>query len=108
MEKVVDSHYYHPVLTHGEVAFYNTVAIPQAEILNTEWFEPVVEWWKPKEKQDYWFIDVDGDLIRENYQFNDSVIVKTGNCFRTKEAALDCFENYIKPAILKYHEEKGE
>ena len=46
--------------------------------------------WKPKEGENYWFIDIDGEVAETIFtecSFSDKTCVAANNCFRTEEAA---------------------
>lgn len=45
--------------------------------------------WKPKECENYWFVDYDGGVIGKTFEntFYDRIRVGANNCFRTEEAA---------------------
>lgn len=45
--------------------------------------------WKPKEGEDYWFIDYDGGLIGKTFENTpyDRIRIAANNCFKTEETA---------------------
>lgn len=45
--------------------------------------------WKPKEGENYWFIDYDGGVIGKTFEntFYDRIRIAANNCFKTEETA---------------------
>jgi len=62
--------------------------------------------WKPKEDDDYYFVDANGGLSSTDWRDHayDYILYNTGNCFRTKEEIT----SGIKERILKEMKEKYE
>ena len=74
-----------------------------------EWFEPVIERWKPKEGDTYWVIWTNGDFIDfewDDYE-EDQRKYNFGNCFQTREQAEEAVRR-VRKTLLDYHQELAE
>ena len=66
------------------------------------------ERWKPEKGEEYWFIDLIGDLVRHfwNDRFSENFMWTNGNCFKTREQAEQAREK-MKEVLLTFHNDQG-
>lgn len=62
--------------------------------------------WKPQESDEYWCISMDGDALYSKWteRINDYAMYYAGNCFETKEEALEHASEIIGKLRMKYKE----
>lgn len=81
--------------------------------MNPDWFEPVIERWRAKYKEGYYFIQGDGYIRREyELEIPEAIICadrqfNCGNYFRTSEQVEEASRR-IKKVLMDYHKEIGE
>ena len=68
-----------------------------------DWYEPIVERWKPKEGEFYWLVLMDGAPHESVYtQYNGTY--NFGNCFKTREQAEEAARR-MKECLMNLHKE---
>ena len=74
-----------------------------------DYFEEIVERWKPMEGEDYYAVDDSGgvDDCYNACQKDTDKVRRFGNCFRTKEQATEASKR-IKQTLMEYHRELAE
>ena len=66
--------------------------------------------WRAKEYEKYYFINSNGNIVDSTEYLSDfdNERYYSNNYFNTREQAVRCWENYIKPAYRKFWEEEAK
>lgn len=104
-----------PVPTSGIIHRYRVGETKEITPYTAQWLidngfaEEVKEsgWWKPKNGENYYFIDGDGTILYDKYKdtFYNKYRVSVGNCFKTYFAA-DRYRDYLE-AIATVRQDEG-
>lgn len=86
----------------------NVSTKPAQWLINNGFAEEVKEsgWWKPKNGENYYFIDGDGTILYDKYKdtFYNKYRVSVGNCFKTYFAADKCRDYWEAIATVRQDE----
>ena len=76
---------------------------------HTDWFEPVIERWRARNGENYYFVSQRSivDSLEETFHPIDEKHFDFGNYFETRKQAEEASKR-IKKVLMDYHKELGE
>ena len=76
---------------------------------NPDWFEPVIERWRARNGENYYFVNQQSivDSLEETFHPIDEKHFDFGNYFETRKQAEEASKR-IKKVLMDYHKELGE